>query len=403
MDDHSSITVLDGPPFSATEFAERTKRVQTALVKHDLEGILIIEPENICYLTGYETNGTWSTIFLFVSASGEQLFFGRHLDIGNLVPLLPNLAIKEYQAYEDSIDPTKSLADLLTRHGYSKGRIGLENGPFCFPLAYDATDEQLHTSLRDALPNVTFVDAGLLVEQVRIIKSSAEIECHRKAAQISIAGMKAGIARAREGIRDSQVAGAALAGLAEAGTGWCAVWPFVRCGPQTGRGHASWQNATWKAGTPMTMELSGVWKRYHSPVYRTLLLRPSEELRHVAKVVQTANRTGITAMGPGQTAHQAYQVFRKVIIEEGYDKLMRHRNGYSVGIAFAPNWRGQRYGVDIMEGNQRVLMPGMVFHVPTFLCLVNAHGVGQSHSIVITETGNEVLTSNLEDGPFILD
>jgi Xaa-Pro aminopeptidase len=45
----------------------------------------------------------------------------------------------------------------------------------------------------------------------------------------------------------------------------------------------------------------------------------------------------------------------------------------------------------------------MVFHTPTYLCLANEHGMGQSATVLVTETGHEILTTGIEDGPFLYD
>lgn len=43
-------------------------------------------------------------------------------------------------------------------------------------------------------------------------------------------------------------------------------------------------------------------------------------------------------------------------------------------------------------GDNTTLQPGMVFHLPVALRFEGRHGVAVSETVVITETGNEVLT-----------
>ena len=119
-------TVQEGPPFSPGEYAARADRAGRSLAAADLDGLLIAEPANVCYLTGYETNGIVATTYLFLSQAGDRVFLTRRLDIGNLLPLLDTVAMAEYAVYDDDRDPVAALADLLRRNGFGRGRIGVE-------------------------------------------------------------------------------------------------------------------------------------------------------------------------------------------------------------------------------------------------------------------------------------
>jgi Xaa-Pro aminopeptidase len=55
-----------------------------------------------------------------------------------------------------------------------------------------------------------------------------------------------------------------------------------------------------------------------------------------------------------------------------------------------PTWNEQLFY--LAEDNKNVLMPGMVFHLVPFLRVPGKYGVALSETILITESGCEVLT-----------
>jgi Xaa-Pro dipeptidase len=63
---------------------------------------------------------------------------------------------------------------------------------------------------------------------------------------------------------------------------------------------------------------------------------------------------------------------------------------YAVGMGYQPSWCEQ--AVYIAEGQERVLEPGMTFHVPMCIWYPAELGVGFSETIAITEDGCELLT-----------
>lgn len=385
--------VRDGPPFSREEYTARRSRICDKLKEQGFDALLVTGLENICYLTGYETNGNVAVTAALVLPDGALHFFTRHLDLGNLLPLEAAAGISAYSTYQDDEDPFAALIDVVTAHVPSRARVAIEKDTL--PVLH-------YERLTQASNQIAWVDSASLIGKLRLIKSEAEIAYHRAAAQVAVLAMKAGMDACRVGVRDSEVAGIVLQTLAAEGGSWLANWPYVKIGTNTGRGHATWQNAVLEPSLPLTIELAGVVRRYHSPLYRTIVFRPDAEQRRLAEALGTANRAGIAAMAPGRTAEQVYAVFKQSITQSGYGDLLRHRNGYSVGIGFAPNWV-QRPGIDIMVGNKTVLEPGMLFHTPTYLCKTDAYGMGESHTVLITAQGHDVLTAGMPNGPFLKD
>lgn len=382
-------------PFTREEYDHRLRRVQQEMERRRLDLAILSSPENTYYLTGYHTNGIVAYQYLAVPLDRPPLFMTRRLDMGNFMAIAGGVAVGDSASYDDHEDPIDALVGLLERNRLPRRRVGVEKRNLY--LSVDHFEK-----LRAALAQSELVDASTLVEELRLVKSPAELAYHRQAAKVAVAGMRAAVAAMRPGEPDNRVAAAALGGLVNAGGEWIANWPYVKVGQQTGRGHSTWQNTPLVRHQPLTVELAGVVARYHSPLYRTVIFGPSADQRRLAEALSEANSAGIAAMRPGITSGEAYQGFKAVIDRRGFGDLLLHRNGYCVGIGFPPNWV-QRLGVDIVRGGKAVLEPGMVFHVPTYLCRLNEFGMGQSATVAITDGGHQNLTEEMEPGPILVD
>ena len=64
--------------------------------------------------------------------------------------------------------------------------------------------------------------------------------------------------------------------------------------------------------------------------------------------------------------------------------------GHSVGLGLAPTWI--EGSLEIAEGIDRPLRPGMILHSPISLRIAGKTGVAFSETWLVTETGREVLT-----------
>jgi Xaa-Pro dipeptidase len=67
------------------------------------------------------------------------------------------------------------------------------------------------------------------------------------------------------------------------------------------------------------------------------------------------------------------------------------RTGYSIGVNYAPDW-GEGHIMSIQEGDERPLQAGMTFHLIPTLQEWPKSVVGVSDTVLVTDTGSEVLT-----------
>jgi Xaa-Pro aminopeptidase len=126
---------------------------------------------------------------------------------------------------------------------------------------------------------------------------------------------------------------------------------------------------------------------YRSDLTRTFFCgEPSAEQREVYQVVEQAEGAAIAAAGPGALAEEVDLAARRVIEQAGYGEYFTHRAGHGLGLDF--------HELPIcVQGNRTLLEPGMVLTAEPGIYLPGRFGVRLEDDILITERGNELLST----------
>jgi Xaa-Pro dipeptidase len=376
--------------FPMKEYERRLEELRQRMDERGVEVVITTTPENICYLSGFESPGHYYFNALVVPREGEPFAVPRFLEVGGYKELTWLELIRPYQDHEA---PMEVLARALQEFGCLEKRIGYEKNCWFFTAAQQ---EELFERCSDT----TFVDCSSIVEAGRLIKSDYEIELMRKAARATEAGMQAGIDAVCAGATENDVAAAMHYAMIKAGSEWPSIVPFVASGYRGAIGHATWAGRTIEQGDMIMLELAGCLKRYHAPLMRTGFVgEPSELVRRAETVVQEAFQAMVEAVRPGVTAHEADAASRQVIANSELGAEQGSRSAYSVGIGLPPDW-GEGHILSMQPGEERVLQPNMTFHMLPWVQVPGEGGVSFSETIRVTEDGCELLT-NFERSLFV--
>ena len=155
-----------------------------------IDTLLVTNPANMCWLTGYDGWSFYVHQMVIVSPKLEEpLWVGRLMD-ANAAKVTTYLRHENIHGYPDKYvqsaewHPMDHVADLLAEKGLEKGRVGVEMETYYFTAA-------CYTTLVKDLPNAVISDATGLVNWQKIIKSPAEIAYEQQAAAIVDAMMAA--------------------------------------------------------------------------------------------------------------------------------------------------------------------------------------------------------------------
>src|SRR5476649_175662 len=163
--------------FPAAHYQQRRQQARRRLAAANLDVMVITGPENIFYLTGQQTPGYYTFQALVLPVEGEPVFVILQLEYFNFIS---NTFIRDAAIYTDGDNPVNFLLGVLRARGWQHKRIGIDKRGWFLPIAvYEALQTELGT----------IHDAAGVIEQLRAVKSAAELEKMACAARYVDAGM----------------------------------------------------------------------------------------------------------------------------------------------------------------------------------------------------------------------
>jgi Xaa-Pro dipeptidase len=373
--------------FPPAEYERRVRELRERMAARELDAVVISDPENLMYLTDYQTTGYSFFQALIVPLSDEPVMVTRAMEDSNVVH---RTWVERSRPYPDDGDAIAQLVGTLREIGLGNARVGYERNSYYFP-AYQ--QDRVHDAFGDGL-----VDCFGIVEEGRIRKSADEVDVMRRAAGAAEAGMRAGLEAVAPGATENDVAAAISSAMFRAGGEFPAVMPYVTSGPRSMIGHSTWEGRRIRPGEHVFLELAGCYRRYHAAMMRTSvtgtltdsMYRAQETMKHALAELRSVMR-------PGMTVGAVDDLVRSIITSNDVGAQLVTRAGYSIGIAFPPSW-DEGYILSLMSGDQRPLEAGMTFHVIPWMWGVDGDKtVGISDTLLVTEDGCESLLSMDED------
>lgn len=382
--DASTAPVDSAFGFSATEFRARLGAVRNAMDDLGCDMFVLATPENIHYLTGLDNQGHFAFTALVLTQTADPVLVAREMERLTAEDQTTGCL---FHGYPDGSDPATAMVDEILRAG-PVTRIGTELGSMCFPPA-------IWESLRSQLPAISWTDASPVLTGIRAVKSPAEIACIRRAAATSDAAMRAGVSRAGEGVRQSDVASECYRAMLSAGSEYPGFVPLIRSGRELRHEHVTWRHRPLRRGEALLIELSGAVERYHAPQTRLVHVGCAPEgIDKIATTAIAAQAAVVDALRPGVTAVEVYQRWQEVVDDAlGVGRYRRHHCGYLVGTGFPPSWVGGSVVHGLRPGTDLVVQAAMTFHLLSFILADGLPEYAVSDTALVTADGCELLTT----------
>ncbi|MFP4137269.1 MAG: M24 family metallopeptidase [Halomonas sp.] len=368
-------------PFPAEEFADRLARVRAGMATAGLDALLLTDPADIFYLTGYHTFEVSVHTALVVDARRRVLQVPS-IETG---PAVVTAVVDEILGYRwEGVDEVVApLAETLAGHraiGLDLYGAGLRHGVIRELQARLGAER-----FRD--------DGGALVDAIRLVKSSAELDCLAESARITAAGLAAAEAVIAPGVTDNDVAAEGSRALLAAGSEFMSLQPIVTSGRRISVIHVNHKRRVIERDDPVFLEFGAAYQRYTAPMMRTAVAgRASPEMHRVRDLCRAIFEALLAAMRPGNSFDAAARAAEAVLAPHAERLFFSGVFGYAVGAQFPPSWvEGTGY---IARGQQREFVENMVFHLPLCLRLPGEWGVGLSDTVRVTADGAMPLTGN---------
>lgn len=368
----------DDMTFPPEEYEARISALRDRIHERCMDAVVITDPENIMYLTDYQTTGYSFFQALIVPLEQEPFMITRAMEESNVIH---RTWVERTRPYPDTGDAIQMLVETLREFNLADKTIGYERNSYFFP-AYQ--QDFIHTTLT----NAKLLDCFGIVEEGRICKSQVEIDLMHRAAVATEAGMKAGLEAAVAGVSENEVGAEISSAMFKAGGEPPAVMPYVTSGPRTLIGHATWEGRIIEPNDHVFLEVGGCFRRYHTAMMRTAINGElTDSMFKAQELMKTALDTLHGYVQPGMTVSDVDNLVRNIISANDVGARLVTRSGYSIGIAFPPSW-DEGYICSLKQGDSTTLREGMTFHIIPWMWGVDGNKTcGISDTIYVTKTG----------------
>jgi Xaa-Pro aminopeptidase len=343
----------------------RLDKLRQTLTENDLDAIVISQPENRRYLSGF----TGSKGALFISPE-RAVLATTFVYLEQARKQAPAFELVRFQREFAEVWP-----DLVAE--ISARRVAFESAHLTV-----AEQGKLTAGAEDA----ELVPTEGIVEGFRAIKDGDELDIIRKAVALADAAFTHIAEFIDPGMTEKEVAWELEVYMRTHGAEKVAFDLIVGAGPNGAMPHHEVSERVIGIGEPIVMDLGARVAGYHSDLTRTICLgQPDGRFTEIYGLVLRGQLAAEAAIRAGIVAGEADSAARRVIAAAGYGEQYGHGLGHGVGLAVHEE-------PSIWQGAEEVLKPGMVFTVEPGVYLPDWGGVRIEDMVLVREDGVEVLS-----------
>ncbi|HQA60820.1 MAG: aminopeptidase P family protein [Clostridiales bacterium] len=372
----------------------RVQRLRETMVKHNLDALITFRAENIRYMTNMRPLW-WPISFLSRNASMMTQTSSPTLYVTS--GDAPRCRATMTWMDPDDIKPCgtmeepgivdtmiKQFVQTLKEKGFTKGRIGVDAGTFV-----------MLEKLKAALPDCEVVDGDACVIEAKAILNPEEIKLMKLSSKIAEIGMQTAIDHIRTGARNCEILGEVMKVFYAFGMEVPQCNLIVTSGEETAPLHRFASDRTIRHGDLVFMDLGGCFNGYFSDFTRTVVHgKPNDMQKRIYNAVYEEMMVVHEMLKPGVTNEELNIAARNVIKKHGFEEWGFHGVlGHSINVSgLCAPLIGEiaAAGEEVFE-----FQPGMCFSCEPAILVPNVPGGGGvrlEDTILVTETGNEILT-----------
>ena len=354
------------------DYAGRIRRARLLLSESRLDALVVTRLANIRYLCGF----TGSSAALVVSQRNSVLLTdGRYTE----------QARAEVKGARTRIvkKPAIAAAAEWFRNQPSLRRIGFE--------AAHLTVTERNMLAKSMSRRATLVEAPAMIERLRMVKDAEEIARIRAACRTGCVLLDRLLTVIRPGVSESQAAGELEFAARKAGVDQMAFPTIIAGGVRSAQPHGRASQAEIPARGFVVCDFGVILAGYCSDMTRTMHVgRPQTEARAVYHAVREAQQAALDAIRPGVTVGEVDRAARKLLIKSRLGNFFTHSTGHGVGLEIHEAPR-------LAAGQKQRLHSGMVVTIEPGVYVPGKWGVRIEDTVVVTETGCEILTPRPKD------
>jgi Xaa-Pro aminopeptidase len=346
----------------------RQQKLFRALKELKINHFLVTCPHNVAYLTGFKGEDS----YLFVSHDSLTIWSDARYE-EQIREECPELAL-------ELRGPTETLIDAFARFANKNLRQSLHVEP-------TSTSFAQWSRLSEIALATTLVPCAGVVERLRERKDASEIQAIERAIDIAQRAFLATVAMMTPDTTEKNVADSIESNIRHLGGAGTAFKPIVGVGSRAALPHGRPSSKRLNEDSFVLIDWGAKEDMYLSDITRIVVTdNPSAKLRKVYQVVLDAQRAAINAIRPGVLMSEVDSIARKVIEQAGFGKKFTHSLGHGFGLQIHETVR-------LAQNQDRPLEPDMIVTVEPGIYLPGVLGVRIEDDVLVTKTGNRVLTS----------
>ncbi len=388
-----------GRRVSASPEAVRTRRVAGLLGERGVDLLLVEDPVNLRYLTGFTgSNGLaligadhlFYTDFRYATQSAEQVpeLFDRRIVA---VDLLEAAARELAEPPPDGVAPSGGRPGAPAGERPAAPSGGRPVAPSGGRLGFDEANLTVarHLRLAELLGEQRWelVPCAGLVEELRELKEPPELVRIAAAAELADEALRGVLEGGVVGRTERDVALDLELAMRRLGAEGPSFPSIVAAGPHSALPHAEPRHVEIPRDTLLTIDWGALHDGYCSDCTRTFATGAlDDEARAVYALVLRAQLQGLAAVRPGPTGREVDGIAREVVERAGHGEHFGHGLGHGVGLEVHEAPRLSR------TAGEQALRAGDVVTVEPGIYLPGRFGVRIEDLVVVTPDGHRVLS-----------
>ncbi|NGX45093.1 MAG: putative peptidase [Chlamydiae bacterium] len=348
-------------PSSPTHEA-RLKRLVLGMKRRALAALVIEDPVDIFYLTGF--HASLATLILTPS-SGKLFVDGRYRQKATEVVAFP---IGEYGL--------KAVESFFAR--LSGKKVGFDSGKSSYERAL-----ALRRCARQG--GALLVPISEPLKRVRVIKDGPEVAALKKSAKLNQKAYEHVLTLLKPGVTEREVARSLEIFALENGAEKLSFDPIIAFGKGSALPHYSPGDVKLKASDIILIDMGVMVDQYASDMTRVVLPKKCPpEMQKIYDTVIGAYEAAAAICRPGTKMGALDRAARGVMKKAGLEKLFIHGLGHGVGLEVHEFPRIKFDGID----RNVILEPGMVLTIEPGLYLPGKGGVRYENTVIVTPRGH---------------
>jgi Xaa-Pro aminopeptidase len=348
----------------------RLNKLKKELSKNSFEYLLISNPKNIYYLTGFRgATECEREAYLLVDESKGILFTSKLYknEVGKL--------LKDKRIYKSVITERGGFVQEF-RNFIPKGSV----------VGVEANDLRLSEFAKLQKNNYfKLVKTASIVEKLRMIKGENEIKIIKKAVKITDDALMAMTNKFEIGISEKEIARQIRDKFEDAGADGLAFETIVASGENSALPHYLTSTKKVKSGV-LLIDLGAKYKGYCGDLTRTYHIgKPTRKFVETYKLVGDVLRKSIENVKPGVTGDYLWKIAVDALGAKSKNFLHGLGHGVGLDIHEAPY---------IRKGQKTELKPGMVITIEPGLYYPKWGGVRIEEYVLVTDNGCKVLSQS---------